>query len=227
MHIEILVEDSSGQTLLDILVPKILGALGSPHTWRFHKYKGIGRIPANLNKTKDPRKRILLEQLPRVLRGYSKTPGIDAVLVVVDNDDRNCVDFLKELKAVASSCGRPDTLFRLAIEEMEAWYFGDYAALKAAYPRAKQREIDKYTQDSACGTWELLADAVHEGGAAALKKAGWPLPGQVKHEWARQIAPYMKIKNNVSPSFNKFCNGLSRIANITNSPEDNVNSCGR
>jgi len=33
----------------------------------------------------DPAKRVLLDQLPRQLRGYGKTPGIDAVIVVLDN----------------------------------------------------------------------------------------------------------------------------------------------
>jgi hypothetical protein len=36
MHIEILVEDSSGQTLLETLVPKLLGMQGEPHSWRIH-----------------------------------------------------------------------------------------------------------------------------------------------------------------------------------------------
>ena len=43
MHIEILVEDSSGERLLRLLLPQILGPQGSPHTWRLHAYKGIGR----------------------------------------------------------------------------------------------------------------------------------------------------------------------------------------
>jgi hypothetical protein len=45
MHIEVLVEDSSGKKLLETLLPKILGAMGEPHTWRLHAYKGIGRVP--------------------------------------------------------------------------------------------------------------------------------------------------------------------------------------
>lgn len=40
MHIEILVEDSSGERLLGILLPKLLGEHGTPHTWRLHAYKG-------------------------------------------------------------------------------------------------------------------------------------------------------------------------------------------
>ena len=45
MHIEILVEDASGEKLLESLLPKVFGTQGDPHTWRVHAYKGIGRIP--------------------------------------------------------------------------------------------------------------------------------------------------------------------------------------
>lgn len=212
MHIEILVEDSSGEKLLQMLLPQFLGPQGEPHTWRLHAYKGIGRIPKGLVMKADPAKRILLDRLPKVLRGYGKTPGIDAVVVVVDTDKRDCVAFLDELKGVAATCNPvPITLFRLAIEEIEAWYFGDQDALLAAYPRAKQDVLGKYVQDSACDTWELLADAVHLGGSAAIKKAGWPLPGQVKHEWAEKIGPLMKSERNISPSFGKLRDGLRRL----------------
>lgn len=209
MHIEILVEDTSGERLLESLLPKLLGEQGDPHTWRTHAYKGIGRIPKNLNAGGDPAKRILLDQLPKLLRGYGKTPGIDAVVVVLDSDRRNYLDFLAELKDLAESCDPvPNTLFRIAIEEMEAWYFGDRQALTTAYPRAKVDVLNRYAQDSVCGTWELLADAIYPGGFAAIKKAGWPLPGQVKHEWAGKIGPLLDLDRNVSPSFCKLRDGL-------------------
>lgn len=212
MHIEVLVEDSSGEKLLAQLLPQILGEQGAPHTWRLKAYKGIGRIPQGLTAKADPAKRILLDQLPKILRGYGKSPGYDAVVVVLDSDRRDCKAFLQELKSVADKCEpAPNTLFRLAIEEMEAWYFGDRAALLNAFPRAKRDVLDRYVQDSVCGTWELLADAVHAGGAAAIKKAGWPLPGQLKHEWAKKIGPFMDLHQNVSPSFGKFRDGLSKL----------------
>jgi len=212
MHIEILVEDSSGERLLDCLLPHILGPQGEPHTWRLHAYKGIGRIPPGLTTSADPAKRILLEQLPKILRGYGKTPGIDAVVVVLDSDHRDCVAFLRELKAVAEGIDSvPKTLFRLAIEEIEAWYLGDRAALTTAYPQAKLKALDSYVQDSVCGTWEALADAIHPGGAAAVKTAGWPLPGQLKHDWAERIGPLMDIEHNDSPSFRKLRDGLRRL----------------
>jgi hypothetical protein len=212
MHIEILVEDSSGAKLIETLLPGVLGQQGEPHTWRTHPYKGIGRLPAGLSAKTDPAKRALLNQLPRLLSGYGKTPGIDAVVVVLDSDRRDCKAFLNELKALLKRCdSAPVTMFRLAIEEMEAWFLGDREALLAAYPKAKKDVLARYRQDHVCGTWELLADAVYAGGQAAIQSAGWPLPGQIKHEWSERIGPHMDIENNLSPSFCKFRDGLRRL----------------
>ena len=212
MHIELLVEDSSGEKLLEAVLPKLLGEQGNPHSWRVHAYKGIGRIPKNLNAGADPAKRILLDQLPRLLQGYGRTPGIDAVVVVLDTDKRNCMDFLAELKTLAASCNpAPKTVFRLAIEEVEAWYLGDRLALKQAYPHIKVAVLKNYVQDSICDTWELLADAIYPGGSTVIKKKGWPLPGQVKHEWASKIGPLLKLDENASSSFGKLRDGLRRL----------------
>lgn len=212
MHLEVLVEDSSGAKLIETVLPAVIGGWGDPHTWRVHPYKGIGRLPPGMSLQSDPAKRALLDQLPRLLAGYGKTPGIDAVVVVLDSDRRGCKALLDELKGLLSHCRpAPNALFRLAIEEMEAWLLGDRAALLAAYPRAKQAVLSRYQQDSVCGTWELLADAVHPGGSAAIRTAGWPLPGQLKHEWAEKIGPHMDVESNQSPSFRKFRDGLRRL----------------
>jgi len=213
MHVEILIEDSSGEQLLNCLLPRILGPLGGPHTWRLHSYKGIGRIPRDLKTTGDASKRILLDQVPKILRGYAKSPGIDAIVVVLDSDRKDCKAFLAELKALADDCDMSSkTLFRLAIEETEAWYLGDREALAKAYPRAKTKALDDYVQDSVCGTWEVVADALFPGGSKKVKKAGWPLPGQLKHEWAEKIGPLMDIEDNASPSFCKLRDGLRWLA---------------
>ena len=223
MHIEVLVEDSSGGRLLGHLLPAVIGPQGQPHTWRVHSYKGVGRIPPGLRPGSDPTRRILLDQLPRLLRGYSRTQGIDAVLVVLDADNQECITFLRDLRSLAGTCAPAlRILFRLAIEEIEAWYLGDRTALLAAYPHAKPQLLDSYQQDSICGTWERLADAIHEGGAAAIIRTGWPLPGQIKHEWAERIGPLMDIERNVSPSFQKFRDGLRRLTG----PEDVPSPCG-
>ena len=214
MHFEVLVEDRSGSVSVDILLEKILGANGARHSWRLHAYKGIGRIPKDLHRRTDSRKRLLLDRLPSVLRGYGESLApSSAVVVVVDLDDRDCMAFKRELVTVLEACDpRPNTLFRIAIEESEAWLLGDRAAVKAAYPDASDSALDGYAQDSICGTWEVLADAVHEGGRAALAAEGWPASGIAKSEWARKIAPHVDPDRNLSPSFRAFRDGVLRRA---------------
>lgn len=72
--------------------------------------------------------------------------------------------------------------------------------------------LDSYEQDSICGTWERLADAVHPGGSMRLKRAGWPEAGKAKCEWAGRIAPYMDPDRNRSKSFQVFRDGIRSLA---------------
>lgn len=215
MHFEILVEDASGGILLEKVMPRILGGATEAATYRIHTYKGIGHIPKGLQPGTASNKRILLDQLPRLLRGYGRSlQDLDAaVVVVVDQDRQCCTDLKAEMVKVLDACNpRPKTLFRIAIEEMEAWLLGDHDAIEAAYPKAKHRVIDGYAQDSVCGTWELLADAIYPGGADALKKLGYPQVGQIKYEWAEQIACSVDVENNASKSFQVFRDGIRRLA---------------
>ena len=212
MHFEILVEDSSGARLLEHLLPKLIGPRDAPHSWRLHPYRGISRIPKNLAKEQFPAHRDLLLQLPRLLRGYAKTPGYDAVIVICDTDSRDCSEFLAALKDVARACNAEAiTMFRLAIEEIEAWYLGDPKAVFAAYPAAKKRVYEAYIQDSICGTWECLADIVEPGGSRAIRSTGRSAPGDVKHKWAKDIGTRMEPDRNRSPSFRKLRDGLRRL----------------
>ncbi|MEA3545393.1 MAG: hypothetical protein U9R69_09280 [Thermodesulfobacteriota bacterium] len=211
MHFEILVEDASGKIALEAILGKILGPNGQDHTYKLLPYKGIGRIPKNLKGVTDPQKRILLDQLPRLLRGYGKSlqkiPAV--VVVVVDLDDRDCMEFKQNMLGILNNCNpQPTTLFRIAIEEGEAWLLGDHAAVRAAYPRAKEQVLNSYVQDSICGTWEKLADIVYPGGSQKLKRQGWPYTGQAKCEWAKNIAPHLDVENNQLKSFQAFCDGI-------------------
>lgn len=217
MHFEVLIEDQSGSIALDVVLEKILGTNGQTHSWRLHPYKGVGRIPANLHAAPNPRKRLLLNHLPRLLRGYGRSlrTGWDCVVVVVDLDNQDCNKFKQELLGVLQACNpRPTTLFRIAIEEGEAWLLGDRDAVKAAYPNAKDAVLNGYAQDSIRGTWEVLADAVHPGGSAPLKSAGYPTVGRAKCDWARSIAPRMDVGRNRSKSFQVFRAGVRRLAGI-------------
>ena len=217
MHFEVLVEDRSGSIALDCIMEKILGSNGSDHSWRIIGYKGIGHIPEDLRGVTDPSKRILLDQLPKILRGYGKSfkdiRDLVAVVVVVDLDDRDCMAFKQDLLDVLNACNpRPQTLFRIAIEESEAWLLGDRDAVKAAYPGAKDPILDRYVQDSICGTWEVLANAIHPGGSARLKKSGYPATGAAKCQWAENIAPFLDVDRNRSRSFQVFRDGVKALA---------------
>lgn len=128
MHFEILVEDQSGKKMLDILIPKIID---ETHTFKIYSYKGIGRIPRNLVVDANPAKRILLDQLPRLLRGYGQTfadypPDYPAAVIVVCDLDDKCLNaFRSELLALLQFCTpQPTTRFCIAIEEGEAWLLG-------------------------------------------------------------------------------------------------------
>ena len=208
MHFEILVEDRSGKKALDVLIPKIIGA---QDTFRVIGYKGIGRIPQNLTPKTNADQRILLDQLPKLLRGYGQTfanypAHYPAVLFVVCDLDDGCLKiFRQELFAVLHACNpKPDTRFCIAIEEGEAWLLGDIPAIKAAYPQAKNSVLNGYINDSICGTWEVLADAVFPGGSKALAGTRWQAVGREKSAWATKISPLMDVENNASPSFQYF-----------------------
>ena len=222
MHFEILVEDASGKIALKYILEKILGPNGHDHTYKIISYKGVGRIPKNLRGSIDPQKRILLDRLPKLLRGYGKSlqdfPA--AVVVVVDLDDKDCLVFKQEMLNILDDCKQqPTTLIRIAIEEGEAWLLGDRHAVKTAYPRAKDQVLNTYVQDSICGTWEKLANAVYPGGDQELKRLGWPHTGQVKCDWANNIAPHLDVENNESRSFQVFRDGIINLTQGDPDPE--------
>jgi hypothetical protein len=215
MHFEILVEDQSGKKALEILVPKIIGV---EHTFRFHLYRGVGHIPKNMKDAKDASNRILLENLPKLLKGYGRTHAErpdypEAVIVVCDLDEKCQKKFREELLKILNACNpKPETRFCFAIEEAEAWLLGDRTAIKKAYPRAKAAVLDTYDHDSICGTWEKLADAIYPGGARALSVKGWQVIGAEKSRWAEAIAPKMNVNGNQSPSFCYFLQMLLELA---------------
>ena len=71
-----------------------------------------------------------------------------------------------------------------------------------------------YQNDSICGTWEKLADAIHPEGSLKLKKTGWQYIGKIKSEWAEKITKFMDVENNKSPSFCYFRDTLRKLAQI-------------
>ncbi len=188
-HVEVLVEEPSMEAALRLLLPKMLG------TTTFNVY---------VHQCKDD----LLARLPERLRGYIKwLPSGWRIVVVVDRDDDDCAALKARLERMAAEAGLTTrtqarnqaytVVNRLAIEELESWYFGDWAAVRTVYPRvpttipkqAKYRDPDAI----AGGTWETFE--------RILQKAGYFKGGLRKIEAARAIAAYMNPTENASKSF--------------------------
>ncbi len=230
MHFEILVEDLSGKIMLASLIPMIIGA-DPANTFRIIHYRGCGSLPSDLKVNQAADKRALLNQLPRLLIGYSRAfqnaVSDNAVIVVCDLDTRDKDTFLARLNQMrdeaAAATSVPLTVrFCLAIEEGEAWLLGDWEAVKQAYPQTKASVFRKYQNDAVCGTWEMLADMICPGGSAKLKAEGHSLLGQAKCEWAEKISPLMDISRNKSPSFNVFKSALESLLHLPHHEPEHI-----
>lgn len=199
-HVEILVEEPSAEAALRVLLPKIL----KETTFEIYPHA-----------CKDE----LLLRLPARLRGYAAWLPTDwRILVVVDRDDDDCFQLKQKMEDIARTAGlvtksfpkgrRFSVVNRLAIEELEAWYFGDWAAVRAAYPRvaaAVPRQTAYRVPDAVRGgTWEAFE--------RILQRAGYFKTGLRKIEAARAIAAHMDPACNTSHSFGKFRSILAEMA---------------
>jgi hypothetical protein len=153
----------------------------------------------------------LLRRLQDRLCGYAVwLPDDWRIVVVVDRDDDDCVALKEQLELLArnaklrtraSSAKQPWQLVnRIAIEELEAWYFGDWAAVRAAYPRVLQHVTGqapyRHPDAVAGGTWEAFE--------RVLQRHGYFRGGLSKIEAARAIGAAIEPQRSRSPSFLQF-----------------------
>jgi hypothetical protein len=96
MFIDLLIEDQSGKKAMEILISKLAGNEVA-ETIRIISYKGLGRLPEGLKPNSNASKRILLDQLPRILKGYGNVPTCKAVVIICDLDDRDKHQFCQSL----------------------------------------------------------------------------------------------------------------------------------
>lgn len=216
MYFQFLIEDQSSGALVDILMKKITQKYTTVQ-YDCKSFRGIGGFTKK-NTVKETKTGKILNDLATYMKGFNKSlRGIPAaIIIVLDNDNRDCSEFEKELQDVATkNMIEVDHVFCIAVEEVEAWLLGDEAAVLQAYPQAKIAVLHSYKQDSICGTWEILADAVYPGGYEKMKKEcpTFIEKGKCKMEWSTHIGQYMDIRNNKSPSFNYFINEvMNRIS---------------
>ena len=206
MHFQFLIEDYSGQVLVEKVMQKL--SEEAKFTYDIKSFKGIGGFKGNCH-VKDIKTNKLLTDLPLFLKAFDKSlKGIEAcVIVVLDNDTRDTHQFEQEPELQAQKAQISiDHVFCIAVEEMEAWLLGDEKALFSAYPLARDSKYREYVQDSICGTWEILADIVYQGGFKKFKKEcpTYREVGRYKAEWAERIGDYLDLSNNRSSSFQYF-----------------------
>ena len=204
VHFEILVEDQSGKKFLDAIVPKMIGPEDSV---RVKPYRGIGRVPKDLKPATDPRKRILLDQLPRLLQGYGK--NVRRLRSRLPGDGHRRVRSRRPMPEGVSDRARRGS-GRLCTEAERQLLLRDRRRGRrgclATCPRSARHTHGRGRRSSTptrtisiCGTWEVLADAVYPGGASALSSKGWQTVGMEKSRWAESISPFMEIGSNRSP----------------------------
>lgn len=158
-------------------------------------------------------KDLLLRRLPARLKGYAAfVSSTYRIVVIVDRDDDDATELRARLDSIADAAGfgaqRPLVVNRLAIEELEAWYFGDWAAVRAAFPKvpAEVPKRARYRRPDAIagGTWEALEQL--------LQKYGYHKGGLRKTEAARAISEHMVPARNESPSFAALRSTLGSFA---------------
>ncbi len=199
IHVEFLVEEPSMEAFLRALIPRLLGPV---------------HFEIRTFQCKDD----LLKRLPDRLRGYAWFPEEYRIVVVVDRDRDDCRKLKQKLEQYAAGAGLPTrthpqqghftVVNRIAIEELGAWYFGDWEAVRLAYPRVPptvtRRAPFRDPIGIAGGTWEAFE--------RVLQRAGYFRGGLRKIEAARAIAPHLDPAQNTSHSFQVLREALLELA---------------
>ena len=190
MHLVLLVEEQSMEALLQTLLPRLLpdGCSHDVHAFRC--------------------KTDLKRKVAARLRAYARwLPDDWRILVLVDRDRDDCRALKEELERAARGAGlrtasgdeRWQVANRIVIEELEAWYFGDWQAVRRAFPRVSPTVPDRRgyrDPDAIAGTWEAFE--------RILQRHGYFRGGLRKTEAARVIAAHMDPARNRSKSFAVF-----------------------
>lgn len=178
-RIVFLVEEHSLKVLLNQLIPRLFPDL-------------------NFICLEHEGKQALEKSIPRKLRAW-REPGVQFV-VLRDNDGGDCRQLKTRLSTLCREAGRPDTLVRIACQELEAWYLGEPDAMAEAFERDSLRQISnksKYRDpDIVPRPSEELTRLV---------------PEFQKVSGARKMGSHLSMERNVSQSFRALVHGVRRL----------------
>ncbi|MEJ5364905.1 MAG: DUF4276 family protein [Desulfosoma sp.] len=185
-------EEPSMEVFLRGLLPRLLT---DDRTFDVHPFQG---------------KMDLMKNLESRLRGYAAwLPEDYRVVVVVDRDDDDCHVLKRRLEEIAFQAGLQSRtqsreswrlVNRIAVEELEAWYFGDWEAVVGAFPKLSPNVPNqkRFRNPDAIsgGTWEAFERLLN---ACGYYKSGLP-----KIEVARTLGRVIDPDRCRSKSFQCF-----------------------
>ena len=143
MYFQFLIEDKSTEILVNHIMEKIKEMYPDIFIdFNIKSFNGIGHLSTR-GSLQERKGSGLLNNLPLYLRGFERSLAQmpQAVIVVVlDNDKRDCTEFQNTLDKIAKeSVQLTDWMVCIAVKEMEAWLLGDEDAIIRAYPNAKKK----------------------------------------------------------------------------------------
>ncbi len=203
MELHVIVEEPSAEAALREFLPKLVNRRASTKI-------------INLQS-----KSQLLRKLPFRLRGYAARldKGEDIrIVVLIDRDRDVCFELKAQLERAARAAGLATragrtgaapfrVVTRIAIEELEAWFLGDTAALRSAFTSLPAidpaRGIFRNPDNVTGGTWESLAKYLRSQG---IYRNHYP-----EIEGARKIGSKLELGRNRSASFVAFCAGVEAL----------------
>lgn len=202
MMFHVLVEGTSDDPTVREVLTRRFG-LSRGGQFQIYPHGGKGKLPPDPNAAPDLYDRTLFGQLPAKLRAYAGKGPDACIVVLVDQDDDDCADLLKDLRGMLAKLQKKpvNVLFRIAMEEIEAWFLADRPAITAAYTQATFQGVPGGDPDLIDDPSDVLAGCL---GAAP------PCTGQMKAEWAEAIAPHLALDPPSSTSLAKFIAGIDR-----------------
>ena len=203
MHLFFFVEEQSMEMVLQQLIPNMIPESVS---YQIITFEG---------------KPDLLKNVQSRLTAYARWVPKDyyfVVLVDKDNDECQKLKAILETKSQNSGLKTKSSVIidenfniinRIAIEELESWFFGDPDALKTAFPKLsatfEKGEKYRHPEQISGGTWEALEHL--------LQRKGYFETGLSKLTLALTVAPCMTPENNRAHSFQVFHSGLLDLIN--------------
>ena len=158
MMFHVLVEGTSDEPTVDEILRRRLGLVRGSH-FQVHPHGGKGRLPDDPDAPPPASERTLLGLLPATLRAFGTQGGDICVVVLVDQDDDDCHALKRALVRVWQRVTpRPaKVVFRIAMEEIEAWFLADRRAVRQAYSDPNWRVVPRLSPDDIDDPSDVLA----------------------------------------------------------------------